>query len=475
MTHKTLKISIFSAGIILLAAGSVYLVAGNFDGLTSTGSAHATSTGDSDDHDHEGETDSFAGQSLEIMLSETAAKNMGIDDEAVAEIALSNFYKTLDFPALVTEIPGWSIQEVPAPASGVISKIHHESGVSVMPGEPLFEILLNQQDVVKAQTDYLSLLKKREINAAETERLSAHDFYIVQHELRLMQYEKMQNDLDIEIQKKALMLLGLKEEDIVETLENDGKIIRSMTITVPAMSDPESDESDHAFTLEQIFVTLGQNVSIGSPLARLSDYCELTIQGKAFAINEKEINRALENKSRVRATFEGFNGSRRIVDDLFLRSADNRIDGATGTLLCYVDLKNQSRRYEIDQRQGRGQEPRVYNQWTFKPGQRCELNIAYETISDCIVLPVDAVAKDMNEMVVFEWVGSEDGAKIWRKTNVHVLSRSKDFVAIANDGSIYPGAKVASKGAGFILAALDASNQRSAGGGGGIQHGDHVH
>ena len=121
-----------------------------------------------------------------------------------------------------------------------------------------------------------------------------------------------------------------------------------------------------------------------------------------------------------------------------------------------------------------GNDTRRYIQWQFRPGERCELQVEYEKLLNCIVLPVDAVAQDISETCVFQWVGNEDDKKIWRKIPVHVLYKTKDVVVIANDGSIFPDALVATKGAGFILAALDASNQKVAGGGG-IQHGDHVH
>ncbi len=173
------------------------------------------------------------------------------------------------------------------------------------------------------------------------------------------------------------------------------------------------------------------------------------------------------------ASFEGGGdgwGSREIVGDLFLRSIDNQIDASSGTLYCYVDLKNRFTDYQVNDEH----QLRRYTQWHFKPGQRCELNVEYEPLPDCIVLPIDAVAKDLQEMCVFEWVGNEEEKRIWRKKSVHVIYQTKDVMVIANDGSIMPGAKVATKGAGFILAALDAANQKNAEGGG-IQHGDHVH
>jgi hypothetical protein len=108
------------------------------------------------------------------------------------------------------------------------------------------------------------------------------------------------------------------------------------------------------------------------------------------------------------------------------------------------------------------------------------LNIEYEALPPCFVFPVDAVAQDLQEPCVFEWVGNEDNNKIWRKRPVHVIYRTKDSVVVANDGSLISGVRIASKGATLILAALEAANQKTISSNNnsnskGIQHGDHVH
>jgi len=139
-------------------------------------------------------------------------------------------------------------------------------------------------------------------------------------------------------------------------------------------------------------------------------------------------------------------------------------------LFGYVDLQNRFTVHEVNGESN----PRRYVQWHFKPGQRGELSIEHEPLLNCIVLPVDAIARDLQEFYVFEWVGEEEGRKIWRKTPVHVIYQTKDVVVIANDGSLHPGDKVATRGASFILAALDAMNQRSVGGNE-IQMCDHDH
>ena len=465
--QKLLRAVVTFALIGTLTVGTVYML-----DLTVKPTAL---TDDHSDHDH---AEDVAAQTeiVEVALSPTAAKNIGLDDSTIMTIETVDYYKSFSVPAVVVERPGFSTITVSSPVSGIVTKIHHETGVAVEPGEPLFDILLNQQELVKAQTEFLALLRKREFNASERKRLADVNPDAVPGRHRTLEFEKQQIDSEIEIQKNVLLLQGLNESDITDSLEKSSTIIRNMTVYAPPFENEEhvastahADDEEHIFTINELFVSTGENIAVGDSLCQLTDYCKLAIKGKVFAANEKELVQALTSKNRVSATFEG-GGNRETVGELFLRSIDNKIDIGSGTLFCYIDLKNHFTDYEV----GGESKPRRYIQWHFKPGQRCELNIEVEPLPDCIVLPASAVAKDMHEMCVFEWVGNEEDKQIWRKKPVHVLYQTKEVVVIANDGSIFSGAQVAAKGASFILSALEAASQKGTGGGG-IQHGDHVH
>jgi len=414
------------------------------------------------DHDHV-----FQGPSLEIALSPTAARNIGLNDSTITTIEVVDFYRSLTFPAVIVERPGFSTITMPSPVSGVISRIYHETGVAVEPGEPLFDILLNQQELVRTQTEFLALLRQREINTAERQRLANVHPDAIPGQHRTLEYERFQIDSEIAVQRSVLLLQGLSESDITDSLEQNGTIVRNITVYAPPFVREDNvaskahvdDGEEHFFTIDELYVTVGRNVNVGDSLCRLFDYCKLAIKGKVFATNERFLVHALASGSRVTAAFEG-GGSREIVEGLYLRSIDNRIDPTRGTLFGYVDLQNRFTVHEVNGETN----SRRYVQWHFKPGQRGELSIEYEPLLNCIVLPVDAVARDLQEFSVFEWVGMEVDRKIWRKTPVHVLYQTRDVVVIANDGSLHPGDKVATRGASFILAALDAMNQRSVGG-----------
>ncbi|MGL4943243.1 MAG: efflux RND transporter periplasmic adaptor subunit [Thermoguttaceae bacterium] len=405
---------------------------------------------------------------VEVAISPTAAKNIGLYGDAIITLQPADFPKTITFPAVVAEHVGRTTIAVASPVAGIVEKIYHEAGVAVTPGEPLFDIALNQQTMIEEQNAYLALLQKRKVNQTELERIAQLDADIVPRQRRELLYAQEQIELDIALQRNILISHGLSLPMITESLDGEGQIVRTITITAPAGHKTETDEGD-PLTLDSLAVTAGQKVDVGETLCNVSDLCELVIRGRAFANRETDLNKALASQSHVSAVFEGDQGKRETVNNLRLQSIANRIDTASGTLQCYVDLTNEHQIHELA-----GNPPRRYAQWRFKPGQRCELHVEYETLPQVFVVPADAIAHDIVETSVFAWVGMEGDDAVWRKTPVHIIHKTKDVAVIANDGAIFPGTKIAAKGASLLLAALTAANQKGSGGGG-VQHGDHVH
>ncbi|MBQ7814039.1 MAG: hypothetical protein IJ387_06035, partial [Thermoguttaceae bacterium] len=77
-----------------------------------------------------------------------------------------------------------------------------------------------------------------------------------------------------------------------------------------------------------------------------------------------------------------------------------------------------------------------------------------ETLQNVFVVPVDATAQEASETFLFEYDGTSDGKRIWRKRPVRVLHQTASEVVVANDGSIEPGAKIANRGAYQLYVAL---------------------
>ena len=454
--------------------------------------------GETDEHDHDHDAASepkSKAEDEEIALSPQALKNCGIDDNTLLTVSVGSFAKSLTFPAMVVDRPGRSVIKVPSPGSGVISRIDVEPGVSVEPGVPLFEIALTQQELIQSQSEFLTLLQKRDINDVETKRLEQISADLAPKSAREVAFQRQEIESAITNQRNILRLQGLSEEDINTSLEKDRKIVRSMTVVVPPVSDlgseyhqhHEHDDSDedtdehiialdsHPLQMNSLLVEMGQQVALGESLCQLGDLCQLVIEGKAFAFDEELLTKALVQRQPITATFEGIGGTRDTVENLKLRSVENRIDPDSRTLTCYVDLPNRPIADEVIKGNTAFSKDRRYITWRFKPGQRCELYVPFETIEDCIVVPVEAIARDLNETSVFEWVGNDGEKKIWRKREVHVLHQTKSHVVLANDGSVFPGVKIASQGASNLLSALNAALSKPKSGSGVIDHGDHVH
>ncbi|MDO4583209.1 MAG: efflux RND transporter periplasmic adaptor subunit [Planctomycetia bacterium] len=400
-------------------------------------------------------------ESLDITLSVQALKNIGLTDEhAILTLTPTTFGKTLSFPAMVTEYPGRSESKVPSPASGIITKIYHEPGVSASPGEPLFDITLTLQSVIEGQTQLLEMLKKREILEAEIQRVGELPEGLAPKTKRELEFQKSEIDLQVENQKSLLKVQGISEEALQKLLEKQ-EITRNVTVCVPPIShhglvsEENPGEVKNWMIVRELFVEIGQMVALGDPLCTLCDLCELPIRGEAFAYDEPLLLKALQEKAPVHAIFEGTDGN--VLRNLTLRSMDNHIDEQNRTIFCYIDFPNEVAVDRMEE-QGEFPAPRRYIQWKYKPGQRCELEVEYARMENVFVLPTEAVAKEVNDTYVFEWVGTDVDLKIWRKKPVHVVYQWKDQTVIANDGSIFPRAKIAATGADFLLAALNAKN-----------------
>jgi len=274
-------------------------------------------------------------------------------------------------------------------------------------------------------------------------------------------------------------------------------------------------ENPHFHQLEKTLVEKGESVEIGSPLCVVSDLRELWIEGRAFESDEPLVNAALAEGRPVSAIFVGASGtdaSRETVGPLAFRSVANQLDANSRAFACYVELKNylldaaphncvtsdaglhthphpnpetgvphSHPHPEADAEHAHSHSendatstseaavaapdantesaatcddaaPRL--NWRFKPGQRCELAVETETLPNVFVVPVDATAQEASETFLFEYDGTSDGKRIWRKRPVRVLHQTASEVVVANDGSIKPGAKIANRGAYQLYVAL---------------------
>ena len=385
-----------------------------------------------------------------LALSTQALRNIGLDDAAIFNAELSPYQKTISFPAIVVERPSWSSVKVPAPGTGVVTQLFRQPGEVVTAGEPLFTIALNHEELIDGQAALVASYLQLDIINLEIERLEPIADSVAPRSSREFRFKKSEIESEIEAKRTLLSLHGISDEQIDQVIREDRSVIREMTVYAPEMNSPEKHDAcceaeETPFLLESLDVEKGQQVSIGDTLCSVSDYACLFIEGQAFASDIGMVDQALADEAIVRAIFED-GVSMETVSDLQIRYVGHEIDLQSRTLGFFVDLPN---RFSIIPR-----EDVRYLNWRFKPGQRCRLEIPYETIDQCFVLPVKSVAFEKNEAFVFEWSGEDEGRRIWVKHSVHVLHRTPTEIAIANDGAIFPGAVIAGSGAGQLLVAL---------------------
>ena len=446
------------------------------------GHDHQSEEGDGEEgkeHEHEHEHEA-------LVLSPQALVNIGLEpgEAGVIELKATDFKKRLSFPGFVRYRPGRSLIEVPSPASGVVTKIYAEEGEALCPGEPLFEIQLTHEELTSCQLELLSLLSKRDLLASEQERLSRLATGMEPKTQREIELQTQENEAAISAQKQALLFLGVSEQILEETIIQQRRLLTSLLVRVPELEKSsvgiklESSEVhllngedhfqkvDHFQQLEKNLIEKGQTVSLGDALCIVSDLRELWIEGKAFESDEATVNSAYSHQAHVSAIFpkaikdEEFE----IVSNLSIRSVSNRIDLASRTFSCFIDLKNYTLNnpHEIhnssvaDKSEIQTKAPLL--NWRFKPGQRCEIELETETLSNVFVTPVGAVAQEGAESMLFEYIGEENGNPIWHKRPVVVLYQNSHNVVVANDGSIKEGARVARKGAQQLYIALTNGN-----------------
>ncbi len=407
---------------------------------------------DKDAHDNaEGEEESEEQHAL--ALTDRALRNIGIGDEQIQRIEKRDYEITTSFPAMVVERPGRSIVKVPAPATGVVTRVYREQGVTVETGQRLFELGLNHEELIQDQAEYLATLQKLGTVEDDLARLDSLPGGLADKEKRERGFEKIQLDATLKALCQVLVMHGLTEKQVDETLTRKQQLVKNITVSVPEVSDDEIVISRTApapqseFEIQELLVTKGQQVATGDPLCVISNHARLQVEGHAFEHDTELLLEAVENNGSVVAVFEGHNGHPHVISGLHVRNVASSLDVESRTLSFYVEFPNES----LSEREDGNQ--RFVN-WRYKPGQRCRLEISTETIHGEFVVPTEAVAFDGADAFLFIRNGFEGDKKVWQRTPVHVLHRGPHEVVVDNDGAIYAGTEIATTGAGQLLIAL---------------------
>jgi len=431
------------------------------------------------DHDHAGHDEASS-----LELSAQARKNIGLTSEKLIPVKLQSFTRTISIPAIVVERPGKTRISIVAPMTGIVMNVNVSAGEAVQPGRELFKMRLTHEDLVQAQAAYLKTRGELDVENKEILRLQdiTNRGAIAGKVLLEREYAKEKLEAILKSQREALLLHGFSESQ-VDQIDNTRHLIKEHQIYVPKIHDDSGEvqlpnmqirrisaevpaSEDRTVTSRQsllvvqsLNVSKGDFVQAGDTLCVLANYSELYLKGQAFEQEADEITRCMENQWPVQAIREVNNKAKKLIDNLKIDYLDNQIETDVRTFSVFVDLPNQIQ-YDNTRKNGIR-----FIAWLFKPGQRMQLRIPVETWDKQIVLPVEAIASEGAEHFVFQ----ENGDHFDRRP-VHILYQDQLWAVIQNDGSIFPGDKIALAGAHQLQMAL-----KNKAGGGVDPHAGHTH
>ncbi|QDU95058.1 efflux RND transporter periplasmic adaptor subunit [Lignipirellula cremea] len=393
-------------------------------------------------HDHSGHDHAGHDEGNSLELSAQARKNIGLK---TAQVKLETFVRTASVPAIVIGRPGRAQIEVTATMGGRVTRVYPIEGEAVEPGQPLFDLRLTHEELVRAQSDLLRSAEELDVEVREIRRLETivESGAVAGKRLLERQYEQGKIQAAINAQQQSLLLHGLSQEQ-VDSIMQDRKLVQSVTVLAPARPSHRADDADkYPFTVRTLSVRPGQYVDAGASLCLLMDYGQLYIQGRAFEQEAAELIEAAREGWGIRALPENSRKDVQPINGLKIVYVDNEVEADSRALHFYVNLPNRI------VNESTSDDGHRFFTWQFKPGQRMQLLVPMERWDERIVLPIDAVAKDGVEYYVFQ-----QNSDHFDRVPVQVEYQDQFFTVIANDGTIYPGDTVAMSGAAQLQMAL---------------------
>ncbi len=449
--------------------------------------AHDHDAAGGDAHDH-GAHAAGHDEADSLELSAQARGNIGLTPEYLRPVTFQTFYRTITVPAIVAERPGRTRVQVSTPMAGVITHVHAVQGEAVAPGTLLFQIRITAEALVATQTDLLKSVGDIDVENREIARLTkaTESGAIAQKSLLERQYAKEKLEVQLGAQRESLRLQGLSERQI-EDITKSRKLLSELQIVAPSPDDhsheelkltdvpvrsvtyrqtksigtpPEANVAvDTPIILQEVRVHKGQTVAAGETLAVMADYSELYIEGQAFEQDLKLLAAAAEQGWKVTARIEEAGNQSTTIEGLDLVYSANEIHADSRTLPFFVRLPN------TIARRTKSADGQTFVNWTYRLGQRLQLQIPVEEWKERLVLPVDAVAREGVDYFVFQQNGDH-----FDRVAVKVDYRDQTAVVVANDGTLFPGDIVALRGAHQMQMAL-----KNKSGGGADPHAGHNH
>jgi multidrug efflux pump subunit AcrA (membrane-fusion protein) len=436
---------------------------------TKPGDGHEGTTGH-EGHDHAAKGD-------RVKLSPQAQKNLGLDVDTPTP---QEYWRTMLIPGVVVDRPGESDRGVTARLGGVVTAIRAKPGDTVKAGDPLFTLQLVSEFVQSTQTELAKAFREWEFATAKRARVAELVRKGIQSEVTLIEEENQVKRFDTQVQayRRQLALFGLTAEQANRSQK--GEVITDVVVTAPARpastvaasrsaAEPAETAADLLYEVQELKVTLGEQVQAGQTLCLLSNHQKLFVEGRAFKSEADALATAAEKKSPIRAEFADENPAAwRPQEPLRIHHLSNTVDVATRTFAFYLPLENQPRPFV--------QDGKTHFVWRYRPGQRVRLLVPVEKLVTFapdgkkeilpFVFPAGAVVREGAETFVFVQSGD-----VFVRKPVRVLYEDRTEVVVANDGSVTEAEFVARNQA----AAINRSLKAAAAGGGGGGHEGHNH
>jgi len=365
-----------------------------------------------------------------LKLSPQARKNLGLVSKP---LAAQTYWRTIEVPGVVIDRPGHSDRGVSAPAVSIVTKILAFPGDIVKPGDKLFTLRLFSEYLQNSQSELFKTTREIQLVKEQHARLEGLAKSGAVPEMKLIELDAQLKRFTSAYQayRQDLLTRGLKAEQINGISE--GKFVSEIEVVAPpALQDAKAIgvkgiSLPYGYEVQELKVELGQQVNAGELLCLLAHHHSLYIEGLSFKREAPFLEEAAQKAWPVRVEFAEDEKSPwpRVEQRFFIHHLANSVDPVTRTFAFYLPLDNQYRTYE--------KEGRTFLAWRFRPGQRVQLFVPVEEMTDALVLPASAVVREGPEAFVFRQNGD-----LFVRQPVHVLAEDREFVTLANDGSIRP-------------------------------------
>ena len=402
-----------------------------------------------------------------VSLTPEARKNLGLVSKPVR---LQEYWRTIQVPAVLVDRPGLSDRGVPSPTVGIVTEVHAFPGDTVRTGDRLVTLRVFSEYLQNTQSELFKSTREVELVTEQKDRLEKAAKTGAVAESRVIELTSQLRRLTavISAHRQDLLTRGLNKEQIDRVAE--GEFVTTIEVQAPPVKAAaesgdvtpiayagENDTDGLAFEVQELKVSLGDQVQAGQVLCLLANHRELYIEGHAFKQDAPFLEQAAQNSWPIQIEFaEDAGQTWPTLDQTFtIRHLANSIDPESRTFDFFIPLSNQSRSYQKD-----GQ---TFLVWRFRPGQRARLHVPVEKIENSIVLPATAVVREGPEAYVFTQNGD-----LFERLPVHIRHEDRRSVVIVS-GRVKPGLYVAQNAAAALNRVLKSQANT------GLPPGYHVH